>query len=107
MWIGAAGEGRVDRYQGVPPDPATRADVQRVVGLYGGVRHAFDENLTVASPWLAAGGVEGRPKLSRSPPLRIRVTPPRQMLRHDCAATNSARPCAPWPNADAFAHESP
>ena len=49
-------EGSVDRCQGVPPDPATRADVQRVVGLYGGVRHAFDENLTVASPWLAAGG---------------------------------------------------
>ena len=56
MWIGAAGEGRVDRYQGVPPYPETRAYVQRVIGLYGGLRHAFDENLTVASPWLAAGG---------------------------------------------------
>ncbi len=51
-----AGEGRVDRYQGVPPYPETRAYVQRVIGLYGGLRHAFDENLTVASPWLAAGG---------------------------------------------------
>ena len=56
MWIGTAGEDRVDRYQGVPPYPETRAYVQRVVGLYGGLRHAFDENLTVASPWLAAGG---------------------------------------------------
>ena len=51
-----AGEGRVDQYRGVPPYPETRAYVQRVVGLYGGARHSFDENLTLASPWLAAGG---------------------------------------------------
>ena len=50
-----AGEKRVDRYQGVPPFPETRAYVRRVIGLYGSVRHGFDESLTLASPWLAAG----------------------------------------------------
>jgi hypothetical protein len=51
-----AGEGRVDRYQGVPPYPETRNYVRRVLGLYGSARHGFDEKLTLASPWLAAGG---------------------------------------------------
>jgi soluble lytic murein transglycosylase-like protein len=50
-----AGEKRVDRFRGVPPFPETRDYVRRVVRLYGGVRHAFDESLTVASPLLATG----------------------------------------------------
>lgn len=48
-----AGEKRVDRFKGVPPFPETRAYVRRVIDLYGGVRHSFDESLTAASPWLA------------------------------------------------------
>lgn len=48
-----AGEGRVDQHKGVPPFPETRAYVKRIVGLYGGVQHKFDETLTTASPWLA------------------------------------------------------
>ena len=50
-----AGERRVDRFQGVPPFAETRAYVQRVVRLYGRMRHAFDESLTVASPLLSTG----------------------------------------------------
>ena len=50
-----AGEKRVDRFQGVPPFPETRAYVQRVGRLYGRMRHAFDESLTAASPLLGTG----------------------------------------------------
>lgn len=48
-----AGEGRVDHYKGVPPFPETRAYVKRIVALYGGVTHGFDEGLAAPSPWLA------------------------------------------------------
>jgi soluble lytic murein transglycosylase-like protein len=48
-----AGEKRVDRFRGVPPYPETRAYVQRVLRMYGSVRHAFDASLTVASPSVA------------------------------------------------------
>ena len=49
-----AGEKRVDRYRGVPPFAETRSYVQRVLRLYGSARHAFDENVTAASPLLPA-----------------------------------------------------
>ncbi len=47
-----AGEGRVDRYKGVPPFPETKDYVERIIALYGRVVHPFDERITDASPML-------------------------------------------------------
>jgi hypothetical protein len=40
--------------QFILPFNETRAYVQRMIRLYGSVRHSFDKSLTEASPWLAA-----------------------------------------------------
>ena len=47
-----AGEGSVDRYTCVPPFPATRVYVDRILALYGRIVHALDESITAALPML-------------------------------------------------------
>ena len=47
-----AGEGRADRYKGIPPFPGTRDYVARVLPQYGRVVQAFDESIKAASPML-------------------------------------------------------
>jgi len=48
-----AGEGKVERYRGVPPYQETRAYVQRIVRAVGTLAHPFDARVTRPSPALA------------------------------------------------------
>ena len=45
-----AGEGKVERYRGVPPYPETRAHVQRILKSVGASTHPFDEMVARPSP---------------------------------------------------------
>lgn len=56
-----AGEGAVDRFQGVPPFAETLAYVQRIRALYPHDRHPYDPRLVGASRFLQASPQAGRP----------------------------------------------
>jgi len=47
-----AGEGKVERYRGVPPYAETRAYVQRILKAFGAGAHPFDRSVTQPSPAL-------------------------------------------------------
>ncbi|WP_367065409.1 transglycosylase SLT domain-containing protein [Oryzisolibacter sp. LB2S] len=47
-----AGEGKVERYRGVPPYQETRAYVQRILKAVGAAFHPFDRSVTQPSPAL-------------------------------------------------------
>lgn len=49
-----AGEGKVERYKGVPPYQETRKYVKRILHAVGDAFHPFDQNVTRPSPAMAA-----------------------------------------------------
>lgn len=49
-----AGEGAVNRYQGVPPYAETRAYVERILRYLGRDRHAYDANVVLPSARMSA-----------------------------------------------------
>ncbi len=55
-----AGEGAVDRYEGVPPYAETRDYVRRVRMLYANERHPFDPKVVAPSPMLVHVQTQGR-----------------------------------------------
>lgn len=57
-----AGEGKVERYRGVPPYLETRAYVQRILKGFGARAHPFDAAVTQPSPALSLIGVPWRKK---------------------------------------------
>ena len=57
-----AGEGKVERYRGVPPYLETRAYVQKILKSVGASIHPFDETVTRPSPALALIGLPWRAK---------------------------------------------
>ena len=55
-----AGEGAVDRYQGVPPFPETQGYVRRIQEVFNLQRHPFDARITAPSPELTR--ITARPR---------------------------------------------